>query len=205
MRIALTIIVLLMAFLPVGVMADGPDVLKQGEVLRGTFVQERVLQGFDAPLRSAGDFTLAPGQGLIWRATQPFVVTTLMTDKGLAQDSGGTTTLNLAASRVPIMADLYAMLSGAMAGDWTSLEQRFAIERSEVDGKWQLRLRPKAATSSGDMPIKEIRLSGGAFVDTVEIEKTSGDLDRLTFSQQQRAAGPLTPAETALLETVGRQ
>ncbi len=55
---------------------------------------------------------------------------------------------------------------------------RFAIERSEVDGKWQLRLRQKAATTSGDMPIKEIRLSGGAFVDTVEIEKTSGDLDR---------------------------
>ncbi len=31
-----------------------------------------------------------------------------MTDKGLAQDSGGTQTLNLAASRVPFMADLYA-------------------------------------------------------------------------------------------------
>ncbi len=35
MRIALTIIVLLMAFMPVGAMADGPELLKQGKSCAG--------------------------------------------------------------------------------------------------------------------------------------------------------------------------
>ena len=56
--------------------------LEVGQVLRGHFVQERHLKGFNAPLRTEGSFVLAPGKGLIWRAEKPFAVTTVITAAG---------------------------------------------------------------------------------------------------------------------------
>ncbi len=191
-------------FLTSVVSAEEPQSLTQGEILRGSFVQERVLQGFDAPLRSMGTFVLAPGEGLIWRVETPFANTTLMTVRGLAQQSNGTTTLNVPANRAPIMTELYNMLADALAGNWSGLDKDFAVERSEAAGKWHLRLKVRPTIQSSAMPITEIRVSGGAFVDEVEIEKEGGDLDRLSFSGQKRGADALTADEKNLLESIGR-
>lgn len=194
---------LAMLLMPDMAFADVIRTLADGEILRGSFVQERVLQGFEAPLRSEGRFVLAPGKGLIWRAEKPFAITTLMTAKGLAQQSDGSTTLNLPASRAPFMAGLYDMLTGALAGDWRGLERDFVVEKSETAGKWHLRLNPRDDAPTASMPIVEIRVEGGEFVDAVEIEKQGGDIDRLKFTGQQRQAGSLAADELALLETVG--
>ena len=204
MRGKIIISALLMSLMPGLAIGDEPSPLAAGEILRGDFVQERVLQGFDAPLRSEGTFVLAPGRGLIWQTKKPFVVTTLMTEQGLAQQSNGATTLNLPASRAPIMAGLYDMLSGALAGDWSGLETDFVVERSEADGKWQLLLKARNAGANAAMPVTQIHLSGGVFVDEVEIEKQGGDLDRLIFNGQKRETSALTDDEKALLDTVGK-
>lgn len=183
---------------------EEPQTLAQGEILRGRFMQERLLQGFDGPLRSEGSFVLAPDKGLIWRTEKPFIVTTLMTEKGLAQQSNGATTLNVPATRAPIMTGLYDMLTAALAGDWSGLDKDFTVERSEDGGKWHLRLKARAGGPTATMPVSEIRVSGGGFVDQVEIEKQGGDLDRLTFTDQKREAGALTGDEKALLDIAGK-
>ena len=188
---------------PASAFADGIRTLADGEILRGNFVQERFLQGFNAPLRSEGSFVLAPGKGLIWRTEKPFAITTLMTDRGLAQQSDGTTTLNLPASRAPFMAGLYDMLTGALAGDWSGLERDFTVEKSESAGTWHLRLLPRKETPTSSMPIVEIKVIGAAFVQSVEIEKQGGDIDKLIFADQQRLAGSLAADELALLDSVG--
>ncbi|MBK8158050.1 MAG: outer membrane lipoprotein carrier protein LolA [Rhodospirillaceae bacterium] len=178
--------------------------LRADELLRGRFVQERILVGFDAPLRSEGSFVLAPGVGLIWRAEKPFAVTTLMTADGLAQQSDGATTLNLPTSRAPFMSSLYDMLSGAFAGDWRGLERDFSVARSEASGKWTLQLIPRNGASSNALPIVQINIAGGDFVDRVEIVKPGGDRDTLTFLDQQRVSGPLSADEQKLLQEAGQ-
>jgi hypothetical protein len=183
---------------------EEPQPLGAGEILRGRFVQERVLQGFDGPLRSEGTFVLAPGSGLIWRTEKPFAGMTLMTQNGLAQQSNGAMTLNVPASRAPVVAGLYDMLTGALAGHWIGLEKDFVIEKSEAEGKWHLRLKARGGGRTDAMPIIEIRISGGSFVDSVEIVKQGGDLDRLLFAEQQRETTALTSQEAALLNSVGR-
>jgi hypothetical protein len=184
--------------------AEQPQPLAANEILRGTFVQERILQGFTGALRSEGTFVLAPGKGLIWRTDKPFAVTTVMTEKGLAQQSNGATTLNVPSSRAPIMAGLFDMLTGALAGDWRALERDFTVAQSEEAGRWHLLLKMRDEEPAAAMPVAEIRVVGGAFVDQVEIEKQGGDLDRLTFAGQKREAGTLTGDEKALLDIVGK-
>lgn len=199
------LIIVLMAAMPVAqLFADGIKALGQGEFLRGRFVQERVLQGFAAPLKSEGSFVLAPGQGLIWRAEKPFAVTTLMTERGLAQQSDGVTTLNLPASRAPFLAELYDMLSGALAGDWRALENDFVVVKNTSNSEWTLQLTPKSSTTKDTVPIARINVSGAEFVEHVEIVKEGGDHDDLTFLDQARVKTPLSTDELLLLKFIGQ-
>ena len=185
-----------LAALPAAARAATP--VPVGQVLRGRFVQERHLQGFDAPLRTEGSFVLAPGHGLIWRAETPFVITTVITAAGIVQDVDGTETLRLPAARLPFLGRLYGMLSGALSGDWRSLEPDFVIVRSGDEAHWSTDLTPRHPDAMG-MPFREIIVSGSRFVDHVQIDKPNGDTEQLRFLDQVLASGPLRPEETAVL------
>jgi hypothetical protein len=186
-------------------MAEEPERIAPGQVLRGQFVQEREMQGFSAALKTTGDFVLAPGAGLIWQAKEPFAVTTVMTANGVSQQNGDVQMLNLPASKAPFLAQLYNILGGALAGDPQSLERHFDVKRSEGADGWRLVLTPKAQGASGTMPVREIEITGHRFVDQVVIQKDSSDRDQLTFIGQSLDRGPLDAEETKLLTRVGQQ
>jgi Outer membrane lipoprotein carrier protein LolA-like len=176
----------------------GQTALKDGQVLRGRFEQERFLVGFEAPLKTAGSFTLVAGGGLIWRAETPFVVTTVMSPAGLVQEVDGKKTMSLASTRVPFMAKLYSMLSGALIGNWSDLESAFKIVRSGDAKMWELRLTPIAGNDSA-MPIEAIVVRGRRLVEDVVVIRSAGDRDHLRFSGQSLEKMAPTSDELALL------
>jgi hypothetical protein len=177
--------------------------IAEGEVLRGRFVQERHLKGFAAPLRSEGQFLLAPGRGLIWKTEMPFAVTTVITEAGLVQEVNGNQTLNMPAAKLPFLSRLYQMLGGALAGDWQALESDFALAREGDENNWQLGLKPKKADDMA-MPFRSIAVSGTRFVNEVTLTKPDGDFDKLTFLDQVLSATPLAADESLALDSVGR-
>ena len=175
--------------------------LKAGDVLRGHFIQERSLQGFQAPLKSEGSFIVAAGKGLIWKVEKPFATTTIITPSGLVQTSQGTETMRLPAAQIPFIAHLYDMLSGTMTGDLSGLKEQFQVETSGSPEKWSLQLTPKEAAvgDAQNMPIQRMDLAGDRYVESVDIHRQSGDRDLLTFSGQQIDRQPLSPEEQGLL------
>jgi hypothetical protein len=173
-----------------------------GEVLRGGFVQERHLKGFNAPLRSEGHFVLVPGRGLIWRVEKPFAVTTIITAAGLVQQVGGNETMRLAAARLPFLSHLYEMLGGALGGDWHALETDFTVARSGDAAGWQVHLTPRKTDDPLAMPFAAISAKGGRFVETVEMIKPDGDADVLTFLDQALNGTPLDADESAVLDSL---
>lgn len=170
-----------------------------GDVLRGRFVQERHLKGFNQPLKSEGAFVLVAGRGLIWRVDRPFEVVTVMTAAGLVQEVNGNETTRLSAARVPGLARLYDMLGGALSGDWQALESQFSVQRRNDPGQWQVTLTPRASTNPAALPIKSIAIRGRQYVDDVRLEKPDGDVDVIAFAGQALGRGPLSSAETGLL------
>lgn len=192
MRILLVLALLLVA---APALAD-PVMLKDGDVLRGRFVQERFMQGFARPIRSEGSFVVAPGRGLIWRAESPFAVTTIVTPAGLVQSVDGAETTRLAAARLPFLSRLYDMMAGALAGDWRALEGSFQIIRAP--GK--VALAPKSPDDPTAAQIAGINARLGRFVEEVEILKPGGDRDRLRFTDQVLNARALDSDEAALLK-----
>ena len=199
-RLARVAAVLVMALSPPAVAAEA---LGEGQVLRGAFVQERFLKGFQAPLKSEGRFVLAPGRGLIWRTEAPFAVTTVMSPAGLVQEVKGNETMRLPAARLPFMSKLYTMLGGALTGDWKALEDMFAVERGGDADAWTLHLTPRRADDPA-MPVRAIAVRGGRFVEAVEIVKPDGDRDRLSFRDQALSSAPPSADEATLLSSAGR-
>jgi hypothetical protein len=177
--------------------------LSVGQVLHGRFGQERSLKGFNQPLRSTGSFVLSPGRGLIWRAEKPFAVVTVITPAGLVQEAGGTETLRLASARLPFLAKLYDMLSGALGGDWRGLESQMVVTRTGSDDQWEVKLKPRAGTDQTAMPFSLITLKGGLFVDEVRIDKADGDFDKLAFSDHKLGRA-LPPEDAKLLDQAAR-
>lgn len=177
--------------------------LAQGQVLRGRFEQLRFLQGFQAPLKSSGTFFLAPGLGLIWKTEAPFALTTVMSPAGLVQEVGGRETMRMPSARIPFMSKLYAMLGGALTGDWEGLSSAFNMTR-KVDGKgWRLKLEPINADDPG-MPIRTIDLHGSRFLEDVDVIKLNGDRDRLVFLNQKLETASPTAEESKLLARAGQ-
>lgn len=184
-------------------LAVEPASLKPGESLRGRFVQERFLKGFDKPVRSEGSFLLAPGRGLIWRGETPFPVTTIITPAGIVQSVDGQETMRLSAAKVPFLARLYDMMGGAMAGDWHALEGDFTVVRQDRAKDSVVTLTPKHQ-AGGAQPFQALTARIGHFVEDVDVIKPDGDHDQLSFRDQSITATPLTPEELALLGAASR-
>ncbi len=182
-------------------LAGPSQTLEAGQVLRGRFVQERHLKGFNAPLRTEGRFVLVPGRGLIWQAETPFAVTTVITAAGLVQAVGGAETMRLPSARLPFLARLYDMLSGVLGGDWRAVETDFTTTRSGGAEAWRMELTPRQAPDQIAMPFRSITVKGGRFLDEVILAKGDDDFDRLEFLDQILSAGPLSAAENATLDS----
>lgn len=183
---------------------ESPTKLQAGEVLRGTFVQERYLEGFSAPLKTTGKFVLSSDKGLIWQAETPFATTTVMTAHGILQMSNEVETMNLSTSQAPMLAGLYDTLGGALVGDLDVLERTFQVTKEAGATGWRLILVPRDKSGAGKQ-IKEIRIDGNRLVDRVDIVKNSGDRDSLTFLNQTIDRAPLGEAELQLLTKAGQQ
>jgi hypothetical protein len=182
--------------------AAEPRILTAGEILRGRFMLERRLAGFDKPLRSEGTFSLIPGRGLIWHAQKPFESTTVITAAGISLGADGLETVRLSASRIPGIAHLYEILEDAVSGNVGSLQEDFSVARSSDADGWRLMLTPRRPDIPAMSQIGHLTITGHRFVEHVDIERTGGDIDHLMFLDQTEQSSPPTAEETTLLGTL---
>lgn len=172
--------------------------IKADKVLRGNFEQEHQVKLSDNPILSSGAFVVAPSHGLIWNITKPFPTSTVVSQDNAAQVVGGLVV------KLPVknLRRLYDMVGGALAGDWSKLEQDFVIKRSGSAEQWQMLLTPKPGRPS-PLPYITITVSGGKFVENIVMTKADGRCDTLSFSNAVLTAAPPTAQEVALFDKVG--
>jgi Outer membrane lipoprotein carrier protein LolA-like len=201
---AATLIFCLLSVFPAASVRAAPQAIPVGHILRGHFQQDRRLAGFSQPLRTEGSFLLVPGRGLIWFGEKPFANTTVITSAGILQLANGQEAMRLPASQLPGLSHLYEVLGAALTGNIDPLRQTFAITESSQTAQWQLVLKPLHPDSPAMSQLKSLTLSGGHFVETVEIDKGGGDVDRISFLDQTETAADLSANEKALLGKLGK-
>jgi Outer membrane lipoprotein carrier protein LolA-like len=173
--------------------------LALGVTLYGRFVQERHLKGLGAPLKTIGDFVVAPSLGIIWRSTDPVASVTVITPEGIRRLADGKEVQRIASARFPAFAKLYDALDRAMIGDWSALAKDFTIDCTGDRKAWRVILKPIRA--EGPMPARLawILIAGGERIDKVEIMRANGDSENVEFFNQVVASTPPAAADAGLL------
>ncbi len=139
-----------------------PQTLAAGQILRGHFVQDRILAGFAKPLRSEGTFVLVPGKGLIWRGEKPFPNTTIISPDGILQLANGQEAMRLPASRLPGLSHLYEVLGAAVSGNIKPLQQTFTVKQTGGT-TWHIVLTPLHPDNPAMAQLKMLTPDGHAF------------------------------------------
>lgn len=180
-------------------LAMGPT-LAPGQTLHGRFVQARHLKGLASTLKSEGTFVLAPGRGLIWRIEDPIQTITVITPAGIRQIINGSEVQHIDAARAPFIAHFYDMLNGALMGDWAAMRHDFAVKTTGDRGAWRTVLTPLLPNDPIAGRLASIIITGGKMVDSVDINRTNGDSERMAFLDQMGSSVALSGDDARLLD-----
>lgn len=137
-----------------------------------SFTQTRHLSGVRAPLVSRGRAVIA-AERVEWNVSEPISIRTTITESGITQSVE-----NGPAQRVGPQGDAFLSSAGLfnlLAGDFATLGSHYDIARGEggPNGRWTLRLIPKAAALSRF--VSYIEVGGCDGVRAVEVRQANGD------------------------------
>lgn len=173
--------------------------LAPGVTLYGRFVQERHLNGLTAPLKTTGDFVVAPSLGIIWRSLDPVASVTVITPQGIRRLVDGKEVQRISSARFPAFAKLYDALDRAMIGDWSALAKDFTIACTGDHKAWRVVLKPIRSEGPLRARLAWILLTGGGRIDQVDIMRANGDSEDVEFLNQVVANTQLSASDAGLL------
>ena len=171
------------------------DHLTDAAVVHADFEQVRTLAALSRPLKAGGSLVLARDKGVIWHLARPVSMTYVMGPKGLLTVDGEGRRERRTARDLPVVGQMGRLFQALVQGDWKALEGTFAMTGSGTPAHWEVALVPTARAAG--FP-KRLRLTGGRFVERIQIEEAGGDRMEITFSHQ-RTDAPVTEAEALLL------
>jgi len=180
--------------------APSPDALtahlKAFSVLHVDFTQTRTLAALSRPLKSSGSMTLAREQGVLWQIRKPLALGFLIKPRGLQEVDADGRARPGTAKDAPMVAQMGRIFQALLQGRWSALDELFTLRAEGSPERWRIVLAPRPRTAAF---IKAIQISGGPFIDKVQVEEPSGDRMDLVF-ERPRTAEPLTEVEARLFK-----
>ena len=139
-------------------------------VVKGPFVQEKHLRALPQPLLSKGRFVLARDHGLLWLLQTPLRQDYRIDAQGIARrDPSGWQTLPSRSAG----AEQNRLFFAVLQGDSSGLQRDFELSLSGAAEHWQLRLTPRSLLLK--QVFTHIDISGGRYVERIELSETQGD------------------------------
>ena len=89
------------------------------------------------------------------------------------------------------------MLFSLLAGDLGQLDSLFEVDGSVTGQTWKVALKARNAALA--RAVGAIRLEGGAYVRSTEMNEYSGDRTEIAFSEIKTGPGAIAPEEAAQL------
>ncbi|MBA1197212.1 outer membrane lipoprotein carrier protein LolA [Pseudomonas plecoglossicida] len=152
-------------------------------VVKGPFIQEKHLRALPQPLLSKGQFVLAREHGLLWLLQTPLRQDYRIDAKGIARrDPSGWQRLPSASAGAEQNRLFFAVLQGDSAG----LKRDFELSLSGDATHWQLQLTPRSLLLK--QIFTRIDISGGQFVEQIQLSETQGDSTLLRMTDSHGAA-----------------
>jgi hypothetical protein len=181
------------------IIAPAARTLGQSPVLRGSFVQRKLLKDIPKPLKSTGTFLISREQGIYWHTLTPFDSEFVLTPDSMVQLDGGKVAVRLSAAQQPGLRVVGDVFFSIFALDPGALASNFALFGLCAEhGAWQMGLRPKSSALGG--VLSEVIISGNTHVDQVQMWDAHGDRTEITLSSASGVAAALSAEEAALFK-----
>ena len=165
-----------------------------GAVIRSQFTQTRTLPALSRPQVARGRVLISRADGIVWSIEQPSRLAYLMQPDGVSELAADGTRLRRDAGN-SVMARIGRILGALLTADAAAIGEDFQVE-AEVSGRtWQVTLTPRSTALA--QRLKGIRISGGEFVERVQIDAAGDDVTRIEFRDQSSGA-ELNPDERRL-------
>lgn len=133
--------------------------------ISGKFTQTKILQGFNNPFKSQGEFELSEDE-LVWKSLKPVVATVIINKDGIFQKKED----KLVKTTQKFDENLFLAL---IRLDEKELKKEFEYKISSSNQGWHIALTPK------NLLLKQIftsiNLSGDEFLKRIELHEVSGD------------------------------
>jgi outer membrane lipoprotein-sorting protein len=168
--------------------------LARHAVVRADFTQEKRIQGMTRPVTSEGRLLFSRDQGVLWQIERPYRAAYLLTGTHMIEVAADGTRRAVAVADQPGLAEVSRVFRAVLGADTAALAEQFRIEAAGTLARWQLRLTPRADALKKAIP--QIVLSGGEFLERVELDEAAGDRTLIRLLRT-RAGDVLTADESA--------
>lgn len=162
--------------------------MRQHQVVKGHFEQSRTLTGIPRPIHSSGRFIYWRNHGLYWKTEKPISQASTFTPDAIIHWQSGTD-LQQAKRQVnkstsPVQKQISRILLAVFGGDIQSLEKLFNTHwhsgSTPGEKQWTVDLTPSVTAIK--QAVEKITLSGGDYVNNLNLDASNGDTTRIHFS-----------------------
>lgn len=169
--------------------------LRQTALVHGTFTQTRHLAALSRPLTSSGTLVVDRDKGVLWQVRKPLALTFVLGPQGIFEVDASGKRKGQSSREAPMVAQMGRIVQSLLKGQWRGVEDYFTVRGQGTPQRWEITLDPKPATAAF---IKQVKVSGGAFLERIRVEEPGGDRSELAF-KDLRTDLPLAEAEGRLL------
>ena len=155
--------------------------LAEPAVIRAQFVQERHLSDLARPAVSRGRITVSRREGVLWQIESPLQLALAFTPNGIVETGADGVRRVRGQRRGSPEAEVGRLMQDILGANEETLKASFDARAAGNLDRWTLRLAPRAREMARFL--REVRLGGGRYLETIEIEETSGNLTAIRMRQ----------------------
>ncbi|MBT0568752.1 outer membrane lipoprotein carrier protein LolA [Curvibacter sp. CHRR-16] len=150
-------------------------------MVQARFVQLRQMAALKRPLQSKGFFVFSQADGLFWQLESPVRMGYWLTDQRMVEVDTAGVRKERSARDNPALGQVGKVMRAFFSGDVAAVQDFFDIKASGTVARWSLQLSPKQPAVA--QLFKGLAVSGGAYLELIQIDEQSGDSTILTLSE----------------------
>ena len=166
--------------------------LAQRKSGQSRFTEERIVSGFDSPLRASGTLSFSAPDRFARHTLEPRPESMVVEGNTVSIRCSGRTR-QMALDAVPELTALIEAVRGTLTGNAETLRRHFTVRVEGSAAQWSLTLRPRDERLATQ--VRELRIVGQrAELRTLELWLTGGDRSLMTIEPLPATALSLVPA-----------
>jgi hypothetical protein len=203
-------LILFLALLFIGrAQATEPDALtrigaqiEQHAVVRAEFTQSKQMTAMKRPLVTSGHLVYSRKHGVLWQIEQPFRMSYVLGEDKIVEIGADGVRRERGLRDVPGLAQVGRVFRAMLGANTSALREYFDATVHGDPAKWEVELKPRQPQLA--QFLTGLQLSGGRFVDSIQISEAGGDSTQIRFRNSQGASAP-SDAELQLFGEPGKQ